>query len=175
MPEQTRYSILITEWIEGQRNYFSKKSIPRDRAAYNRLKLLAGACYLVGGVWVAVRSGMALRDGRGALERWLVDSFGVLAAVPTLVMCGSVLLGMGIVAGTLLMAYSKSRGLKEHVKQYQHMEQVHIRAQNRLVGLAPQQNFGPVQEVMRELGKEALAENASWILLHRDRPVAVPT
>ena len=30
------------------------------------------------------------------------------------------------------------------------------------------------QELVRELGKEALRENGDWLLMHRERPMKVP-
>ena len=29
-------------------------------------------------------------------------------------------------------------------------------------------------ELLRELGKEALIENGDWVLLHRERPIDIP-
>jgi hypothetical protein len=48
------------------------------------------------------------------------------------------------------------------------------RARRRLNKLIRSRDHAAAQQLVRELGREALAENGDWVLLHRQRPLEVP-
>jgi hypothetical protein len=48
------------------------------------------------------------------------------------------------------------------------------RASARLRALLEERETDAAQALVVELGKEALAEHADWVLLHRERPVELP-
>jgi hypothetical protein len=47
-------------------------------------------------------------------------------------------------------------------------------ARGRLKELGAAATPDECQKLLEALGKEALAENADWVLIHRDRPLEVP-
>jgi hypothetical protein len=89
-----------------------------------------------------------------------------------------VFMGMAPVLAALFHNYSEKRAFAEHVKQYQRMKGLYQYALERIDGAIHKameaNDYREVGCLIRELGKEALAENGEWILLHRARPVQVP-
>lgn len=64
------------------------------------------------------------------------------------------------------------RAFGEHQKQYQRMKELFESAGDALfTALAPQS----ADRILFDLGREALAEHADWLLLHRSRPIELPT
>jgi len=78
-------------------------------------------------------------------------------------------------AGTLLHVYADKRAYAGHARQYRRMGEVFERAYSHL-GAQSMRGDPPhvVRGLVLELGKEALAEHADWVLLHRDRPLEPP-
>jgi hypothetical protein len=75
-----------------------------------------------------------------------------------------VVMGLSAVAGALVYGYAEVMALSDDSKQYVRME--------RIFGSALQKPSGP--ELLEALGKEALAENGEWVLMHREKPVELP-
>lgn len=78
-------------------------------------------------------------------------------------------------AGTLLHGYADRRAYAGHARQYRRMGEVFARAYAALG--ADRSRAAPprdVRDLIVSLGKEALAEHADWVLLHRDRPLEPP-
>jgi hypothetical protein len=78
-------------------------------------------------------------------------------------------------AGTLLHGYADRRAYAGHARQYRRMGEVFARAYAAL-GAYASRAAPPhdVRDLIVSLGKEALAEHADWVLLHRDRPLEPP-
>jgi hypothetical protein len=74
----------------------------------------------------------------------------------------------------LLHTFAERRGFAEQQKQYRRMSGVFERAKSRLDHLTQTGDTGAAQAVLLELGHEALAEHADWLLLHRERPMEMP-
>ena len=65
---------------------------------------------------------------------------------------------------------AEKRAYEPHYRSYRLMRAIFGRAlceANKI----PANNDAEFQEVMRDLGREALAENAEWLLDHRHRPI----
>jgi hypothetical protein len=75
-----------------------------------------------------------------------------------------VLMGLSAVAAGLIYGYAEVMALSDESKQYARMEKI--------FGSALQNPSGP--ELLEALGKEALAENGEWVLMHREKPVELP-
>jgi len=83
-------------------------------------------------------------------------------------------MGLTALLAALLHTYAERRALAETHKQYLRMKQVFARAKSRMNDLI---NLGKTDEALdlvRELGKEALAEHGDWVMLHRERPIELP-
>lgn len=80
------------------------------------------------------------------------------------------LLLVGVVLSEL---YANKRVLAEHAKRYARMSDLFAMASSLLDDLdrAPEpERADLVHNLLLELGSEALAENAEWLLIHRERP-----
>lgn len=75
-----------------------------------------------------------------------------------------VVMGLSAVAGALVYGYAEVMALSDEAKQYERME--------RIFSSALQKPVDP--ELLEALGKEALAENGEWVLMHREKPVEMP-
>ena len=66
------------------------------------------------------------------------------------------------------------RGYAEHERRYAHMAHLFDWALGELTGkVVPDK--AQTLEILREVGREALAENGDWLILHRERPLRPPT
>jgi hypothetical protein len=66
----------------------------------------------------------------------------------------------------LIRFYTQQRGFKENMRRYEHMYVVFDTASS---ALRREGNDAP--EILLRLGREALAEHAQWLILHRERPL----
>jgi len=64
--------------------------------------------------------------------------------------------------------------LKEHARQSREMEFLYSRASEHLSAALGAKDFRQGAAHCFELGREALEENAEWLILHRERPLSVP-
>ena len=84
----------------------------------------------------------------------------------------------GLVSGVLHL-YADKMAFAQHAKEYERLHVVFTLAQQRFADLANAEEPSAAQrrrarELLLDLGKEALAENGDWTLLHRERPLEVP-
>ena len=89
---------------------------------------------------------------------------------------GVVTISIAAVASGLLASYAEKRAFGIHVKRYRRMRRIFLQAAASLDAILKREPFTDrdytdAQEVIRELGKEALLENAAWVILHRERPL----
>lgn len=82
------------------------------------------------------------------------------------------LLGYMPFLGAAFKSYAHTMALAEQAKQFERMGAFFRRGEKAL-GEAPSSEARG--EILRTLGREALVENGDWILLHRERPLTVPT
>jgi len=80
-------------------------------------------------------------------------------------------------AAGFLFGYSKSRAFSEQSKQYSRMGALFRTALKRL-SFRSSSSLLQIEEdvltILRDLGEEALNENADWVSLHRARPLELP-
>ena len=54
------------------------------------------------------------------------------------------------------------------------MREIFERAENKLEGYLAIDDLDTARHLIWELGKESLAENGEWVLMHRERPLHLP-
>ncbi len=74
----------------------------------------------------------------------------------------------------LISNYCDKRGFAQNVRRYERMFVVFDRAKRRLAAM-PEPNSEAGREVVRDLGRAALVENADWLLTRRERPLSFVT
>jgi hypothetical protein len=141
-------------WLQGQESYYQSE--------YRRYRRVNRTCR-----W----GGLAL-----AVLGWAVAVLLLLTGPgPSLI----VLSGVLVVAGGLLIAYSERRLCEELAHQFKHMHDVFAHGREAFQQvlndsrISPDQQIEQAQRLLRELGREALSENAQWLILRRTRPFDV--
>ena len=79
--------------------------------------------------------------------------------------------GLIILAGGLAITFGERRLYEELARQYTRTLALFRTADTELKRLFDQRNVPAAQRLLFELGREALTENANWLVLRRSRPV----
>lgn len=160
-------SAVLKHWIEAQRDYYAKR-VNGNRA---RMHVLLSASRCAYWTSIAIAIGMLLatlpfvnllRAG-GSLDRGVVIVF----------------MGLLPVLAGLLNGYVEFAGYKDQAREYGRMHQLFRTAADAALPLIAQLP-GSVsarrrfQRIVRELGIEALREQADWALLHKAHEIEIP-
>ncbi|MEO7039851.1 MAG: hypothetical protein ABI446_10450 [Gemmatimonadaceae bacterium] len=84
-------------------------------------------------------------------------------------------IGISALIGTFAHAYANVRAFGEHEKQYRRMKELFQAADEALDRAAKSADPEDSTRALFDLGCEALAEHGDWLLLHRARPMELPT
>lgn len=161
-----RLGFVFRNWVVAQRRYFLGGAegggvVRRDGARRGRVLLLVQLCFT--GAIALVLAMVLFHDAVADVMGWLESGSAVL---------------LGISAAAL--AYDKIMGFSEHVRTSEKMGELFSRAEQELGWL--REDLGAAERehgrervrqgraVLHDLGREALAENADWVILHRSRP-----
>ena len=154
-------------WVEDQRNYFARasereekrlKKIERIEGLYASSALTVAVLALVGFLGVELflrKAGVPLHE-----SRWIDVAI--------------ILIEIVLAGAALLHHYGDRMAYSEHAKQYSRMRLVFSRASENLRSLMEKNDGTGAIQCLKKLGKEALAENGDWVLLHRERPLEMP-
>lgn len=155
-----RFDLVKKYWIDDQASYFNSAS-RRDRLTFNRNKRWALGFFISGLVVAGAGFGIEMATG-GKLHDalWMHLLIAMMGFLPA--------------TAAALTGYTDRRGLGQHIKQYERMQEVYGRAASIATSLEEATDPESCKRLAAELGKEALAENADWILLHRERPIDLP-
>lgn len=152
------YSITKSNWIEDQSRYFSK-STARNKQRIDRLRGLMKWSYLgslCGALPLIVIQGLAP-----------VLSSSLEQVLQLLIVVGPLIVGT-------LGPYADKMAYSAQAKQFERMAELFVSAEELLSIQLQQGEQTGVVVLLRDVGKEALAENGDWVLMHRERPVEVP-
>jgi hypothetical protein len=158
-------------WIEGQFAYYRSKGVHHFKTAerWERRSLrilMAALAIAVGlfGVKVLIVSGFVKPDEGWSSymlrEGWLHE------------LC---IFGIGLLPGlaAVFVGLAEQLAFKAQSRQFDRMQQLFGRA---LKLIRPDGTTNPdfVKDVFRELGTEAMRENAEWVAIYRQRPIRLP-
>ncbi len=156
-------------WLQDQFAFFSNSA--RRNRRLNRIEL--------GSYWALL--GSLILIGAGVLANQWRSLPGLSEPFREAVLDGFSQHGLIVIAMTLLpalagaiTAYSLKMAFSEQGKQYDRMKDLYERGLvcfEKAAGKDSAERDKLIQKVVRELGKEALSENADWVLLHRERMV----
>jgi hypothetical protein len=145
-----RLQQVVKYWVEDQARYFAK-SAHRNHEWFHKAE-----------TWITIMFGMGI----------------VLAIIQLFVPAANLYLLLGIallpVAAAMFHNYLQKNAVAEHAKQYDRMSVFYHRAKLHLDRLLGRNAFDSARHFIAELGREALTENADWILTHRERPLEIP-
>jgi hypothetical protein len=144
-----RMRLVLAHWVQDQYAYFVRAA-QRDHTLLEHLKHWGRGFFMIGLAWPVMK----------VLLMFVHPRLKALGMAP-------------LIAG-LLYGYARTRALSEHAKQYGRMSLLFANAKQRLEELMAAGKYAGAQALIKDLGKEALAENGDWVLLHRERPLEVP-
>lgn len=149
--DAARLDLIQSCWIEDQRGFFAKRKVSKHHQ-HERFETAQFALFWVG---LAV-AGVALATHicRGKEDHLLlVIMFGaaVLAAMVT--------------------EWNEKMGYGVDARRYEAAHVVFESAHDKMVR---KPGTAEVQAIVRDLGVEALSENADWVIQHRHRPIGMP-
>lgn len=157
--------VVQRRWIDDQRGYY-RGSVAKKTAQARKYGIVVAVL-----VWISFLASLGLGPARIYFGDRLL--FGVLEEL-TLVGSMEVFTAFALAIAAAVAAYGQSLLLSEVARQHDRMYLVFRRAATRVETLLEQGQEEAARSVLRELGREALAENAAWVLAHRDRPMEAP-
>jgi len=166
--EAVACKLVLEHWVTDQANYFVKVA-KRDHEKLESYEPFVIALLRIGiAVTVLVTAALLIpHPWRMELTESIERYHGIHALLLAL-------MSLPAIGAALLHGYIEKRALSEHAKQYTRMGVVFSYARERLTQMIKDQQYQQAQNLIEELGKEALEENGDWVLLHRERPLEVP-
>ena len=84
-------------------------------------------------------------------------------------------IGMALAITAAIGGYTEKMAISAQAKRYAWMREIFNRAKTELGKSLDSNEIVEAQKLISELGKEALEENADWLILRRERKIEVPT
>ncbi len=139
------------QWIVEQSAYFQSGAVRRTRAV-KRLRSLARILYGAGVVAAAGTAVAGYLEAAPAIEHALVFAMAVAPA-----------------SAGIILSWIEQTGIEDEARQTTRMARLFESAR-----LDWEAHPTLRTALMSELGKEAVYENADWLLMHRSRPLEAP-
>lgn len=158
-------TLVRTNWVDAQYQYYSNRISTKEaslKSARSWAVVFIGLSLTLAitiGIWSWLVSGFS------EFKNVICSPFGVEIKPYSLLMYG---LTLCLAAAGVRTFIIEKRALQDEVSQYRRMAQIFRRGRKRIeeaVSTEEQHN------VLRELGKEALAENGDWLLYQRSKPL----
>lgn len=162
--EFARHGDLVRRlWVDNQRHYFEHCAGPREKSKGDKCR----------------------GHGQSLFQFSLVAAVGLVLAIAlplafsvvpdpseTLIDALLVLVALTIVASALRIGYGEKMAFLQHANRYDAIAKRFHDAQKQLS--RKDLRGEEVASIYRDLGREALAENGDWLLIHRERPLEIP-
>jgi hypothetical protein len=161
-PRAPRVDQVLKYWVHGQAHYFRHRAQWQMRRIH-RIEFFSAMCLVFG---LLATSGLVFFwEQLGGLGHWR----------HYLVM----IMGFAPIAAALWEAYGERFGLRSQAHQYARFATIFARAEKATSHEGADPSAGARAEeldrtLILELGYEALIENGDWVLLLRERPIALP-
>ena len=140
--------LVLKYWVEDQARYYERSSC-RDQ----RKEILIARC---------TRGFFLLGLGLAVAKVFLPSEHPLIIAI-----------GFTLVLAAVLQLYARVRAFSEQAKQYARLQLLFARLRDRLQEMIDRRLDADARRVLLELGNAALAENADWVMIHRERPIEV--
>ena len=156
---------VLTDWVQSQHGYYVRAAL-RDQRLSDRLDE-AARWFLGAAIALTVARALLLVVHVGVI-RTIGEWLSTVSIAPRL---ADVFITVLFVIAALLHNYAEKRALSQQAKQYERMGVMFGACSRRLPALIDDGQYEQARDLIRELGREALNENADWVLLHRERPL----
>lgn len=170
-PLSTTLPVVVQLWARDQRNYYVRKA-HKEHEELEKQEKLIGAL-VIGSVVLTLLLGLVLSlpslfpvPFMEPLKHRIEEPYTHAILMICIVM-------LAVTAG-LLHGYNALLARAEHTKRYGRMGTLFEHACTELDAQLKVGHSHKTSVLLHELGREALAENADWVLLHRERPLEVP-
>jgi hypothetical protein len=163
--------VAVYDFVVSQRDFFFAAT-PRDARMFDRFKLVGDTLFAVGGVLTAILFVVAIANSWSfAPPANVVPWFGSVWGHGDVIIRA---IAIVTILAAVLHEYPNRRAFHAQARRYAIMLQIYDRALDRLEAAheAPfDERLRVAREVIREVGKEALAENGEWLMMHRELPI----
>jgi len=162
-----RTDLAVKHWVEDQAKFFHRGSSRAEHKVHRFERFIGGimkACMawsLLMGLAIVLPLPWHEELHHWMKHTWWADGFVLLSV------------GLPLTAAAMVHSYREGLELGAHAKQYEALARLFDTARDQLQrtdGAAPTD----VPALLAELGREALIENGDWVLMHRERPLALP-
>jgi hypothetical protein len=147
--------LVFQHWVENQQEFFSN-STKRDHHKLHRhedaINWLFRFGLVLASLLVVLDFALPHSETYSHWHHWLIVVMGTAPAIAA---------AMG--------GYAEKMAFAAQERRYRWMSALFTRAQSKLVKLLRDNHVHEAQQLIFELGKEALEENGDWVLLHRER------
>jgi hypothetical protein len=154
----TMVEFVLKRWVEEQRAFFDRAT-RRDHGKLARRDNLAQCLFGFGLVLAALVVTLHL----------LLPDFGESSNWRSLI----VVMGITPAIAAAIGGYAEKMAFSAQAKRYEWMKALFDRAANQLTNLLKQKDRTSAQQLIFDLGKEALEENGDWVMIHRERTADV--
>jgi hypothetical protein len=156
---ETALDIVAKHWIEAQRTFF-QDSKGKDRKSLARHERVATCFFLFGlGLAIVVVALHLLRPEFGEGSPWRNPLIVIMGMTPAI--------------AAAIGGYAEKMAYSAQAKRYDWMNSLYDRAANQLANLMGHKDRAGAQQLIFDLGKEALEENGDWVMIHRERTADV--
>jgi len=150
----TMVEFVLKRWVEEQRAFFDRAT-RRDHGKLARRDHLAQCLFGFGLVLAVLVVTLHL----------LLPDFGESSNWRSLI----VVMGITPAIAAAIGGYAEKMAFSAQAKRYEWMKALFDRAANQLTNLLKQKDRASSQQLIFDLGKEALEENGDWVMIHRER------
>lgn len=154
--DPARYDLVRRHWVDNQRDWYAGRTA-RDRTWMSRSARIVSLGF-AGGLALAILAALIL--GLGESET-LGSRIFIISTIP-------------LAAAGLWRGIANTMAYEDQSRQYSRMYEVFRRAAEALRESIDEGRPAEAEAILTDLGKEALAEHADWVVLHRARPLEVP-
>ncbi len=180
------FTIVDTFWTKGQNRYFKKTAIARKKH-HNRQESIVNILFVSSLVVILIVSLLefGFKGLMGAtvpvdssLQGELLTHVKVEAASEYQELfirsIFKIILALIVAVMAFVNNYNSKLALSEQVRNYIVMGKLFEIAEDRLGTALRENNYSRAKKILFELGREALVENAGWVILYKERPLELP-
>ena len=158
-PRPVLVEFVLKHWVEDQRAFFDRAT-RRDHGKLARREKLAQSLFGFGLVLAALVVALHL----------ILPDFGESSHWRNLLI---VVMGITPAIAAAIGGYAEKMAFSAQAKRYDWMKALFERAANQLTNLVERRDRAGAQQLIFDLGKEALEENGDWVMIHRERTADV--
>lgn len=148
-PGQPTHALVRDRWVKDQESFFRSR-VQTDAAWTRRIGRVSNFFLFLGIVFSIAR----------------IYFFPNTRVIVELVVIMSV--------PAIINGYARTMAISEQLNQYRRMEVLFTNARAALDRLERAGDDAKLDQMIGELGREALTENGDWVILHRERPLPTP-